>query len=84
MPKPGRRPAAGQGRAEVPKSSPEAGGSQPPRRGGPFPGQAQIGGQGAGEPELGMASGISLTGPSAHSTASASSKISSVRAVRHP
>jgi hypothetical protein len=41
-------------RADVPESPADPGGGEPARRGGPFPGQAQVGGQGPGEAELGV------------------------------
>src|SRR4249920_4193322 len=46
---------AGQGRADVPESPADPGWGQPARRGGPFPGQAQVIGQWPGEAELGVA-----------------------------
>ena len=45
---------AGQGRADVPKPAADPGRGEPPGRGGPFPGQAQVSGQRAGEAELGV------------------------------
>src|SRR5262249_41093647 len=46
---------AGDWRADVPKAPADPGGGEPPRRSGPFPGQAQIVSQRAGEAELGVA-----------------------------
>jgi hypothetical protein len=40
---------------DVPESAADPGGGEPPGRGEAFPGQAQVGGQRPGEPELGMA-----------------------------
>ena len=42
-------------RADVPESAAHAGGGEPPGRGGPFPGAAQVISQRAGETELGVA-----------------------------
>src|ERR1022692_3172317 len=53
---------AGQVRADVPESSADPGGGEPAGRGGPFPGQAQVGGQRPGEAELGVA-GDNQPGP---------------------
>ena len=39
---------------DVPEPAADPGGSQPARRGGPFPGQAQVCSEGAGEAELGV------------------------------
>jgi transposase len=46
---------AADGRADVPKSPPDAGWGEPSRRGGAFPGQAQVGCERPGEAELGVA-----------------------------
>src|ERR1700685_2034850 len=45
---------AGGGRGGVPESPAGPGGGEPAGRGGPFPGQAQVVSQRAGEPELGV------------------------------
>jgi transposase len=45
----------GQSRADVLKSPADPGRGQPARRRGPFPGQAQVAGERAGQPQLGMA-----------------------------
>jgi len=42
-------------RAQVPEPAPDPGGGEPSRPCGPLPGPAQIVGEGAGEPELGVA-----------------------------
>ena len=42
-------------RADAPKPAADPGRGQPARRGGPFPGAAQVGGQRAGQAELGVA-----------------------------
>ena len=46
---------AGQGRVDVPEPPADPGRGQPPGRGGPFPGQAQVRRQRPGEAELGVA-----------------------------
>jgi hypothetical protein len=49
-----RAGGAGRHRAEAAKSAADPGRGEPARRGGTFPGAAQVGGQRPGEPELGV------------------------------